>query len=410
MTEARAEDVGADLAVAGPGEGAVGSGPAAGGGEGALLTFGPQHPALQGVLRLRLVLHGDGETIVDGQPLLGYGHRGMEKLFESFSLRDNVALTDRLDFVAAAAANLAYVGAVERLLGLAVPPRASWLRVILAELQRLASHQLWLATHAADAGADVALLSCLRDRERVLDLLAEQCGARLTVRCAVPGGLPRDASEAWLARCGEVAAALPAWVDGYEELLTEDRGFKDRSVGVGVLAAETALAYGVTGPALRAAGVEWDVRKALPYDAYEGLELEVPVERNGDAYDRYRVRIAELRQSARLVLQCLARLPAGPVLAEPLDGPAPAAGAETYFSVEGPRGELGFYLSLTPTPAAAAGPGGGAADALRPWRCHVRSPSFHNLQALPEMIRGHRVADLVVLLGSLDLALGEVDR
>lgn len=372
------------------------------------LAFGPHHPALQGVLRLRLAL--DGETIVSCEPLIGYGHRGLEKLFESCSLHDDVALTDRLDFVAAAAANLAYVGAVERLLGLAVPPRASYLRVVLAELQRIASHLLWLATYAADAGAGAPGLSCLRDRERILDLLEDHCGARLTLRCAQPGGLQRDASGAWLERCGALAAAVPAWVDRYEELLTEDRGFKDRSVGVGVLSAEAVLAYGVTGPIQRAAGIDWDLRKALPYDAYDALDFEVPVRRNGDAYDRYLVRIAEVRQSARLIGQCLDRLPAGPVLWQlgepqvPLDsgGHAPAAGtAETYFSVEGPRGEIGFYLAAVETPSA---PG------ARPWRCHVRSPSFYNLQALPELTRGHAVADLGVLLGSLDLALGEVDR
>ncbi|HEV3460222.1 MAG TPA: NADH-quinone oxidoreductase subunit D [Thermoanaerobaculia bacterium] len=374
------------------------------------LGFGPQHPALQGVLWLRLTL--DGEKIAGCQARIGYGHRGLEKLFESFSLRDGVALTDRLDFAAAAAANLAYAGAVERLLGLDVPPRARYLRVVLAELQRLASHLLWLATFAADAGVGGAFLACLGDREQVLDLLAGYAGARLTLRCAVPGGLPRDAPEGWLASCARLAAALPSRVDAYQQLPAEDRRFKQCTVGLGVLPADTALDYGVTGPALRAAGVDWDLRKALPYDAYEELDFAVPVGRNGDAYDRCQVRLAELRQSAGLITQCLERLPAGPVRLEPAARAEPAApaaqeaplGSETYFSVEGPRGEIGFYLV-----GGAAGPAG-SGDASPPWRCHVRAPSFYNLQALPDMVQGHGVGDLVPLLGSLDLALGEVDR
>jgi NADH-quinone oxidoreductase subunit D len=372
-------------------------------GETVELAFGPRHPALQGVLWLRLTL--DGEDIAGCQPRIGYGHRGLEKLFEGFSLRDGVALTDRLDFAAAAAANLAYAGAVEKLLGLAVPPRARYLRVVLAELQRIASHLLWLATFAADAGAEGAFQPCLSDREQVLDLLAGYCGARLTLRCAVPGGLPRDAPDGWLASCAELAAALPSRADAYQQLPGEDRRFKRTTVGLGVLPAATALDHGVTGPMLRAAGVDWDLRKALPYDAYEELDFAVPVGRNGDAHDRWQVRLAELRQSAGLIAQCLQRLPAGPVRLEP-DAwsdpatPAPPPGSEAYFSVEGPRGEIGFYL--------AAGPAGGADSA--PWRCHVRAPSFYNLQALPEMVRGHGIGDLVALLASLDLALGEVDR
>jgi NADH-quinone oxidoreductase subunit D len=383
------------------------------------LAFGPRYPAMQGVLRLRLTL--DGETISDCRPEIGFGHRGLEKLFESVSLRDGMALTDRLDYVAAAAANLAYAATVEKLLGLEAPPRARYLRVLLAELQRIASHLLWLATFAADAGVEAPFLAWLGDRERVLDLLAEHCGARLTLRCAVPGGLPRDASPGWLASCAELAAELPARVDAYEATLAHDRLFKDRTVGLGALSQETALEHGVTGPALRATGADWDLRKALPYDAYDELDFEVPLARNGDAYARCQVRVAELRQSARLVAQCLDRLPDGPVLCEiPAAGrvPAPAAGA--YASVEGPRGEIGFYVALgdgegpgeRPGPGPAPGHGFAAAAALAapPWRCHVRAPSYFLLQALPDLVRGHGVADLALLLGSLDLALGEVDR
>jgi NADH-quinone oxidoreductase subunit D len=385
------------------------------------LAFGPQHPAIHGVLRLRLAL--DGETISGCEPLIGYGHRGLEKLFEGYSLREGIALTDRLDFVAAAAANVAYAGAVERLLGLAVPPRARYLRVALAELSRIASHLLWLASHSADCGAEEPGEACLRHRERVLDLLEDYCGSRLTLRCALPGGLPRDASASWLDRCAVIAAALPAWIDGYEECLTEDPVWKKRTVGLGVLSAETALEYGVSGPILRAIGVDWDLRKAFPYDAYGDLDFEVPVRRNGDAYDRYRVRIAEMRQLVRLIEQTLERLPAGPVLSstgDPAGGPAEASCTETYFSVEGPRGEIGFYIALASTAALEAEDPADPVDAgegrprwteeVRPWRCRVRSPSLRHLQALPELVNGHRVSDLLVLLGSLDLALGEVDR
>lgn len=372
-----------------------------GGGEELELAFGPRHPALQGVLRLRLALAG--EAIVGCRPLIGYGHRGLEKLCETVSLRDGVALTDRLDFVAAAAANLAYCGAVERLLGLAVPPRARFLRVVLAELQRVASHLLWLGTHAADAGVEDALLPCLGDRDRVLDLLEEWCGARLTLRCAVPGGLPREPPAGCLDRCAELAAALPAMVDRHEERLAAAARFKQRTVGLGVLSPEAALEFGATGPVLRASGVDWDVRRALPYDAYAELDFDVPVGRNGDAYDRYLVRLAELRQAALLVARCLDRLPPGAVWLAAPPGTAAVPEAESYFSVEGPRGEVGFYLTLGGRPESDLA-------ALRPWRCHVRAPSFYNLQLLPELARGHGIAELVVLLGSLDLALGEVDR
>jgi NADH-quinone oxidoreductase subunit D len=392
------------------------------------LSFGPRHPAIQGVLRLRLTL--DGETVTGCEPLIGFGHRGLEKLFESYSLRDGVALTDRLDFVAAAAANLAYAGTVERLLGLAVPARARFLRVTVAELSRVASHLLWLSTHAEEGGTEELCGICLRHRERILDLLEELCGARLTLRCAIPGGLPRDATGSWVERCAVLAAALPAWIDGYEERLTEDRAWKKRTVGLGVLSPETALEYGVSGPILRASGVDWDLRKALPYDAYAELEFEVPVRRNGDAYDRYLVRVAEMRQSARLIGQTLARLPTGPVLPAGIDpgGSRPAASpvpevepagprAEAYFSVEGPRGEIGFYIALagncTAGGADAVGRGCGRVllpEEASPWRCRARTPSLRHLQVLPEIAAGHRVSDLVMLLGSLDLALGEVDR
>lgn len=400
-----AEDAGGGEPVAGAEEAVeVQAPPPAERGETVELAYGPRHPALQGVLRLRLSL--DGEDIAGCRPCIGYGHRGLEKLFEGVPLGEGVALTDRLDFAAAAAANLAYAGAVEKLLGLAVPPRARYLRVVLAELQRIASHLLWLAAHAADAGAEDAFRPCLADRELALDLLAAFCGARVTLRCAVPGGLPRDAPAGWTRSCAELAAALPPRIAAYQALVDEDRWLRQRTAGLGILSAETALDHGVTGPMLRATGVDWDLRKALPYDAYAELDFEVPLARNGDAWDRCQVRLAELRQSADLIARCIDRLPQGPVRLEPAAAssstpphPGPRRAA-AYHAVEGPRGEIGFYLVAGPAPHLSS----------PPWRCRVRAPSFYNLQALPAMVRGHTIADLVLLLGSLDLALGEVDR
>jgi|HubBroStandDraft_3_1064219.scaffolds.fasta_scaffold16276_2 NADH-quinone oxidoreductase subunit C/D len=411
------------------------------------LTFGPHHPALHGLLRLRVRLAGEGERVASCEPLIGHLHRGVEKLFEAQPLPRNLPFVDRLDFAAAATSDLAYSGAVEKLLGLAVPRRARLLRTLLAELQRIASHLLWLATATHDLGVIAAMPLCLGERETVLDLFERYCGARLTLSCICPGGVPFELPErppdsadsegaswtgAWSERCRELLAGLPARLDEIEERLTGDRGWRQRTAGIGVLSPETALDHGVTGPVLRGSGVDFDLRKALPYEVYGELDFEVPLGQNGDAYDRYLVRLGEMRQSARMAGQCLDLLaredrPAGersaedrpaasapgapPVAAQPdtvpaptgtpSSGvwaalPAPAAGAEVYHGVEGPRGEIGFYLAGDGTPRLA--------------RCHVRAPSFHNLQVLSELVRGHSTSDLLAILGSLDIALGEVDR
>ncbi|PYQ62398.1 MAG: NADH-quinone oxidoreductase subunit D [Acidobacteria bacterium] len=341
------------------------------------LCFGPQHPAIQGVLVLRLRV--EDERIVECRPVIGHLHRGLEKLFETRPYGASLPLTDHLDLAAPVTSNLAYVGAVERLLGIEAPPRARFLRTLFAELQRIASHLLWLGTHAADAGAVPPFFAALRERDRVLDLWESYLAAWPGEGGLRPGGLSHDLPEGWSGSCREFLAEFPAALGRCEGALTESRLWKKRTVGLGVLAAEAAVDLGVTGPALRASGVAWD-----------------PLGRNGDTYDRYQVRIEEMRQAARIAVQCLDRLPDGPVLADlPAELEAPRD-SEVYHAVEGPRGEIGFYLV-----------GDGTAT---PWRCHPRAPSFANLQALPEICRGELVSDLVTLIGTLDLGLGEVDR
>ncbi|HEX2641646.1 MAG TPA: NADH-quinone oxidoreductase subunit D [Thermoanaerobaculia bacterium] len=272
-----------------------------------------------------------------------------------------------------------------------VPPRARFARTALAELQRIASHLLWLATHAADVGATAPKPSCLAERERVLALLEPGRGAT-----CCPGGLAADLRDGWAERCRDFLGTFPARIDDWEGMLTENRLWKRRTVGVGVLSPEVALDCGVTGPVLRASGVPRDLRKDRPYEAYGELDFEVPVCRNGDTYDRYRVRVEEMRWAARIVEQCLDRLPEGAVVGPPPNPPQAPRGAEVYHGVEGPRGEIGFHLV-----------GDGTAS---PGRQRVRPPSRYNLQALPEIARGQTLADLVALVGTLDLGLGELER
>ena len=358
------------------------------------LNFGPQHPSTHGVLRLKLKV--DGERIVDCYPIIGYLHRGTEKLFELHPFFQNVPHTDRMDYVAAATNNLAYVGTVEKLVGIVVPPRARYIRTILSELQRISSHLLWLATHAIDIGAMTPFFYTFREREIVLDLFEEYCGARLTLNCMRPGGQPFDLPVGWVERCLEFIDDFPAKIDDYEGLLTDNRIWKKRTVGVGVLPPDVALEYGVTGPMLRGSGIGWDVRKAMPYEAYGEVEFDVPVFHNCDTYDRYLVRMEEMRQSVRILRQCLEKLPEGPIMAKrPRVMKGPKSG-EAYHSIEGPKGEIGFYIVTDGTP--------------NPFRCRVRPPSFMNLQALPAMVEGQLVSDLVAVIGTTDIVLGEVDR
>ncbi|HEY4574577.1 MAG TPA: NADH-quinone oxidoreductase subunit D, partial [Thermoanaerobaculia bacterium] len=304
------------------------------------LRFGPRHPAIQGVLVLRLRV--EDERIVECRPVIGHLHRGLEKLLETRPFAEGLPLTDHLDLAAPVTTNLAYVGAVERLLGIAAPPRARFLRTLFAELQRIASHLLWLGTHAADAGAVPPFFAALRERDRVLDLWESYLAAWPGEGGLRPGGLSHDLPAGWGERCRELLVEFPAALAGCEGALTESRLWKKRTVGLGVLPAEAAVDLGVTGPALRASGVAWDLRQARPCEAWGEVDFDVPLGRNGDTYDRYRVRIEEMRQAARIAVQCLDRLPEGPVLADLPAGPEAPRDAEVYHAVEGPRGEIGF--------------------------------------------------------------------
>jgi len=360
------------------------------------LNFGPQHPSTHGVLRI--VLKVDGERIVSARPDIGYLHRGTEKLFETETYPMVIPHTDRLDYVAAATNNHAYVLVVEKLLGLEIPKRAQYIRVVLDEMQRVSSHLLWLATAAIDLGAITPFFYTFREREVILDLFEDYCGARLTLNCMRVGGLEEELTPGWIEKLRAFTEDLGSKVDEYEELLTENRIWKQRTIGVGILTTDRCIAWGVTGPPLRASGLAWDVRRALPYECYPELDFEIPTRKNADTYDRYLVRIAEMRQSRRIILQCcdwLAANPTGEIRGKVPRVIKPPAG-DAYASVESPKGELGFYLVSN---------GGN-----KPYRLRVRPPSFINLQALPEMAQGHMVSDLVAIIGTIDIVLGEVDR
>jgi NADH-quinone oxidoreductase subunit D len=360
------------------------------------LNFGPQHPSTHGVLRI--VLKVDGERIVSARPDVGYLHRGTEKLFETETYPMVIPHTDRLDYVAAATNNHAYVLAVEKLLGVEVPRRAQYIRVLLDEMQRISSHLLWLATAAIDLGAITPFFYTFREREVILDLFEDYCGARLTLNCMRVGGLQEELTPGWIEKLRAFTEDLGAKIDEYEDLLTENRIWKMRTIGVGILNTERCIEWGVTGPPLRAAGLAWDIRRAIPYECYADLDFEIPTGKNADTYDRYLVRVAELRQSRRILLQCcdwLAANPTGDIRGKVPRVIKPPVG-DVYASVESPKGELGFYLVSN---------GGN-----KPYRLRVRPPSFINLQALPEMARGHMVSDLVAIIGTIDIVLGEVDR
>ncbi|MCK6569210.1 MAG: NADH dehydrogenase (quinone) subunit D [Anaerolineales bacterium] len=387
-------------------------------GETMLLNMGPQHPSTHGVLRLLLEL--DGEIVVNAVPDIGYLHTGVEKNMEAKTYQKAEVMTDRLDYMNPLGNNLAYVMAVEKLVGLDVPPRAQALRVILAELQRISSHLIWVGTFGLDLAAMSMFLYAFRERERLLDIFELCSGQRMMTTYFRPGGLWRDVPVEFETAVRDFLKMFPKRIDEYERLLTKNPLFLDRLLGIGKLDPAVALSYGVTGPTLRASGVNWDLRKARPYSGYEQYDFDVPVLSDGDTYARYLVRIEEFRQSLRIVEQALNKLPMGPVRSDNrkfVPPPRseigvsmealihhfklwtegfPAPDASVYSAVESPRGELGVLM---------AGDGG-----PKPRRVHMRTPSFDNLAVLPEIVKGHLVADLVAILASIDIVLGDIDR
>jgi len=358
-----------------------------------ILNMGPQHPSTHGVLRVILKL--DGEKVLGTECVIGYLHRGVEKIAENRTYVQFNPYVDRMDYVAAVSNGLGYCESVEKLINVEAPPRAQFLRVILAELNRLASHQVWLGTHALDIGAITPLFYTFRDREMVLAIFEKYCGARLTTHAFRIGGCIYEAYDGFekdvIAYCDFVGPKI----DEYESLLTGNRIWIQRTKGVGILNAADCKALGVTGPVLRAAGVKWDLRKAQPYAAYDQVEFDIPTAENGDTFDRYMVRIAEMRQSVQILRQAVEKLPAGPTMAKVPKVLKPPAG-RIYHSIEAPKGELGYFIVSD--------------GSTQPYRVRVRPPSFVNLQALDKMVRGALIADVVAVIGTLDIVLGEVDR
>ncbi len=386
------------------------------------LNMGPQHPSTHGVLRL--VLELESEIVRKATPIIGYLHRGIEKLAEHRSYHQIIPLTDRLDYAGCFANNLGYVLAVEKLLGIEdeIPPRAAYLRVIMNELTRISSHLLWLGTHAMDIGAVSVFLYCFREREDTYDLFEEISGQRMTVSFARIGGVALPPPDGWTDKVWKFCDYFKDRIPEYEALLTNNPIWKMRTVGVGVLSAEEAINLGVTGPVLRGSGVEYDVRKAYPYCRYDEFDFIVPTGKNGDTYDRYLVRLEEMRQSIRIIEQALEKYEkegSGPVLASlpkivsdrekitesmesliyhfmlMLEGFRPPEG-ELYFAVEAPKGELGFTIISDGGP--------------KPYRLKIRVPSFGNLQALPKLVEGRFLADVVALIGTIDICLADVDK
>ena len=369
---------------------------------------------------LRVILELDGETIVNATPVIGYLHRGIEKICESRNYQQIIPLTDRLDYAAASANNIGYCLAVEKLMGLEVPKRAQYLRVIMAELARIMGHHLWLGTHALDIGAMTVIFYAFRDREMIMAINEEIAGYRLTPSFIRIGGVAQDATDEFIKKVRDFVKWFPKALEGYHTLLTENKIWTTRTMNIGVISAEEAVNYGLTGPTLRGSGVAYDVRKAFPYSSYDDFDFKIPVGENGDIYDRYLVRMEEFNQSINIISQAIENLPAGPVQT---DNPWVAnpslqevqndisalirrfiihakgvsvPNGEVYLAVEGAKGELGFYLV-----------GNGSEH---PYRLKIRSSCFYLASALPRLLVGHMVADAVAIIGSLDVVLGEIDR
>jgi len=358
-----------------------------------VLNMGPQHPSTHGVLRVVLKL--DGEKVNGVECIIGYLHRGIEKIAENRTWVQFGPFVDRFDYTAAVSNSLGYCMAVEKLLGVEVPKRGQYLRVILTELCRLASHQLWLGTHVLDIGAVTPLFYAFRDRETILNIFENYCGARLTNHAFRIGGCRWDAYEGFSQDVVKVCDELTPAIDEYADLITGNRIWKQRTKNVGRISAEDCISYAITGPVLRGSGVRWDLRKAQPYCGYGDFEFDVPIGSAGDTFDRYLVRVEEMRQSIRIVRQAMDGLPEGPIIARVPKVVKPPAG-EAYVSIEAPKGELGYFVVSDGT--------------AQPYRVRVRPPSFINLQALEKMAKGGLVADVVAIIGTLDIVLGEIDR
>jgi len=384
------------------------------------VNMGPQHPSTHGVLRL--VLELDGEVVVKAVPHIGFLHRGIEKLSEFRTYHQVLPLTDRLDYLAPMHNNLAYVLAVEKLLGITdlIPERAKVVRVMLAELTRIKSHLVWLACHALDIGAMTVFIYCFRERERIMDMYEKVSGARMTSNYFRVGGLSADLPDGFEKLIRDFAEEMPTHIDTYEGLLTGNKIWQKRIQGVGVISAEDAIDLGISGPSLRGSGVDWDLRRDNPYSGYENYDFEVSVQDSCDTWARYHVRLKEMRESCKIIRQALDRLKPGPILADApkivlppkkdvvntieglihhfkiiSEGFKPEAG-EIYQGVENPKGEVGFYLVSD--------------GSARPYRMKIRPASFINLQALPKMVEGSLIADVVAIIGTLDIVLGEIDR
>ncbi|MFC1949842.1 NADH-quinone oxidoreductase subunit D [Chloroflexota bacterium] len=359
-----------------------------------MLNMGPVHPSTHGVFRMRVTY--DGEVVVNIEPVMGYLHRGIEKLAEERTYTGVIPLTDRLDYLSSMSNNLAYCLAVEKLAGIKVPERAEYLRVIMAELQRIANHMIATGSFFNDCGAYFTpFLYMYREREKILDMFDMVCGQRLTYNYMRIGGVSQDIPEEFLPALGLFMKQMPSYIDEFDRLLKENEILLARSKGVGVLSKETALNCSITGPVLRASGVEWDLRKADPYSIYDRFDFDIPTGKNGDCYDRYRMRVEEMRQSLRIIEQAVKQLPSGPVKADVPHLIHPPAG-EAYGHIESPKGELAFYVVSD--------------NSIAPYRCHIRPTSLLNLTALCELAVGWKLADLMLIFGSIDICLGEVDR
>jgi NADH-quinone oxidoreductase subunit D len=382
------------------------------------LNMGPQHPSTHGVLRI--VLELEGETIIKATPDIGFLHTGIEKQFESRNWQQAVTLTDRVDYLANLSNNLVYALAVEKLLQLEIPPRAQWLRVMMAEFSRLNSHLVWLGTHALDIGAMTMFFYCFREREDILRIKEMFSGQRMMTSYIRPGGVALEPPRGWQHVVGKFIRQFPSKVDEYEELLNANPIWLRRTQGVGFISLEDMLDLGITGPMIRAAGVEWDIRKKEPYSSYDKFHFRVPVETSNDVWGRYRVRLQELRESAKIITQALEGMPEGPFQANAphvvlpdrekmktqmealiyhfkivTEGYRVPAG-EAYQAIESPRGEIAYYVVSDGT--------------SKPYRVHMRTPSFGNLQGLPRMLENTLIADSIAALGSMDFVLGDTDR